>query len=156
LAPRVTALGAGRSAAQDGSSRSPPGASTRAGDPKTTVTGVEPDTRRLGKSRLRDMSSSRLHRALALLALVVYLALALHLGRVLYTWDDESAYVALGRLATTGELSLYQDDMTGQRMPLPFYVEGASQVIFGRNLWAARLFSLVIGIGALVLTVAVA
>ncbi len=107
------------------------------------------------ESRSASRSES-LPRVLALLAFVIYLVVALYLSRVLYTWDDESAYVALGRLATTGALSLYQDEMTGQRMPLPFYVEGASQIIFGRNLWAARLFSLVIGIGALVLTIAVA
>jgi 4-amino-4-deoxy-L-arabinose transferase-like glycosyltransferase len=87
---------------------------------------------------------------------LVYLGLAVYLSRVLNTWDDETAYVALGRLAATGAISLFQDDMTGQRMPLPFYVEGASQVIFGRNLWAARLLSVGIGIGALVLTVDIA
>jgi len=69
------------------------------------------------------------------------------------SWDDEGAYVTLGRLATTGAISLYQDDMTGQRMPLPFYVIGASQVIFGRDLWAARLVSLFLGVCVVGLTI---
>ena len=103
-----------------------------------------------------SVTTALLHRTLTVLALVIYLALALYLSRVLNTWDDESAYVALGRLATIGAISLYQDDMTGQRMPLPFYVEGASQVVFGRDLWVARLVSLLIGIGALALTIAIA
>lgn len=88
--------------------------------------------------------------------LLLYLAVALYLSRALVTWDDESAYVALGRLAVTGSISLFQDDMTGQRMPLPFYLNGASQVVFGRNLWAARLTSILVGIIPLGLTIAMA
>jgi 4-amino-4-deoxy-L-arabinose transferase-like glycosyltransferase len=95
-------------------------------------------------------------RALALLAAIVYLVLALYLSRYLLTWDDEGAYLAIGYLATTGEVSLYEDNLTGQRMPLPFYVLGASQVVFGRNLWAARLLSAALGLAVLALTIAVA
>jgi len=86
---------------------------------------------------------------------VVYLALGVFYSRTLITWDDESSFLALGQMALTGRYSV-QDEMTGQRMPLPFYVLGASQEIFGRNLWAARLVSLGIGLVALLTTVAVA
>jgi hypothetical protein len=95
-------------------------------------------------------------RALAALAIFIYLTLALYLSRVLLPWDDEEGYLGLGRLAVTGAISLYQDDLTGQRMPLPFYVLGASQIAFGRDLWAGRLVSIAFGLGALLLTMAVA
>jgi hypothetical protein len=96
------------------------------------------------------------YRALLVLAILIYLSLALYLTRHLVTWDDEGAYLTIGYLATVGTVSLYQDDMTGQRMPLPFYVLGASQIVFGRSLWAGRIVSAVLGLGALALTMAVA
>jgi 4-amino-4-deoxy-L-arabinose transferase-like glycosyltransferase len=73
--------------------------------------------------------------------------------RTLVSSDDEESYLSAGHLAVTGAISLYQDDMTGQRMPLPFYVLGGSQVVFGRDLWAARLVSLVLGLGTVLLAV---
>lgn len=91
-----------------------------------------------------------------LLAALVYVALALYLSRQMVTDDDEGGYLAIGYLATTGAVSLYQDEMPGQRMPLPFYVIGASQVVFGRSLWAARLLSAALGVAVLALTIAVA
>jgi len=96
----------------------------------------------------------RWDRLLIVATILLYLALGGYLSRALVTWDDETAYVALGRLAVTGEISLYQDDLTGQRMPLPFYVIGASQVMFGRNLWAARLISLLLGVCVVGITIA--
>jgi 4-amino-4-deoxy-L-arabinose transferase-like glycosyltransferase len=95
-------------------------------------------------------------RALAALALLIYLVLALYLSRILMASDDEESYLGLGRLVVTGAISLFQDDTTGQRMPLPFYVLGASQVVFGRNLLAGRLVSIVLGAGVFALTIAVA
>jgi 4-amino-4-deoxy-L-arabinose transferase-like glycosyltransferase len=101
------------------------------------------------------ITSSR-RRLLTALAVLVYLALALYLSRVLLPSDDEESYLGLGRLVVTGGISLFQDDATGQRMPLPFYVLGASQITFGRDLWAGRLVSIAIGLGVLLLTMAVA
>jgi 4-amino-4-deoxy-L-arabinose transferase-like glycosyltransferase len=101
------------------------------------------------------MARTRLWAAVTVVGLV-YLAMGVFYSRTLVTWDDESAYLALGQLAVTGQISLFQDEMTGQRMPLPFYVIGASQVVFGRNLWAARLVSLGLGLAVLLVTVAVA
>ena len=76
------------------------------------------------------------------------------LAQRLVTWTDESAYVHLGYLVVSGHISLFQDEMTGSRMPLPFWVNGMSQVAFGRGLLAARLVSLGIGVVALCLTAA--
>ena len=44
------------------------------------------------------------------------------LAQRLVTWTDESAYVHLGYLAASGRISLFQDEMTGSRMPLPFWI----------------------------------
>jgi 4-amino-4-deoxy-L-arabinose transferase-like glycosyltransferase len=41
-------------------------------------------------------------------------------------------------------------------MPLPFYVLGASQLVWGRSLIAARLASLALGLGALILVTVIA
>jgi hypothetical protein len=41
-------------------------------------------------------------------------------------------------------------------MPLPFYLVGGSQVLLGRNLWVARLTSLLVGLVAIWLTAMVA
>lgn len=73
----------------------------------------------------------------------------------LVTWTDESAYVHLGYLAASGRISLFQDEMTGSRMPLPFWINGWSQVAFGRSLFAARLVSLGIGVAVVCLTAAI-
>jgi hypothetical protein len=98
----------------------------------------------------------RRRRLLTALAVLIYLALALYLSRILLPSDDEESYLGLGRLAVTGAISLFEDGLTGQRMPLPFYVLGASQIAFGRDLWAGRLVSIAIGLGVLLLTMAVA
>ena len=72
------------------------------------------------------------------------------------TWTDESAYVHLGYLAATGQINLFQDELTGSRMPLPFWVVGGSQVLWGPSLLGARLTSLAIGLVALALTALIA
>lgn len=65
--------------------------------------------------------------------------------------DAEGAYLYHGYLAVTGRISLYQDEMTGHRVPLPYYVIGLSQVVWGPSLVAARTLSAGIGLGVLVL-----
>jgi hypothetical protein len=81
-------------------------------------------------------------------------------GRVLaermVTWTDESAYVHLGYLSVTGQISRFQDELTGSRMPLPFWTVGGSQVLWGRSLLAARLTGLGLGLGALALVALIA
>jgi hypothetical protein len=87
---------------------------------------------------------------LALLAclVVAYLIFALFFAWVLVNHDYEAEYLALGNLVVRGELSLYQDEMRGQWVPLPFYFYGLSQLVFGPSLLAARLVS--VGLGAIV------
>jgi 4-amino-4-deoxy-L-arabinose transferase-like glycosyltransferase len=85
--------------------------------------------------------------------MLLFLVQAVHLSRTLVASDDEAGYLTLGRLALRGEISLYQDEIAGGRVPLPFYVLGLSQVPFGPNLWAGRLLSVALAAGALLLTV---
>jgi len=87
-----------------------------------------------------------------LLVVIVFLAQAAFYSRTLVPSENENSYLGLGFLTVTGQMSLYQDELTGQRLPLPFYVFGASQVLFGRNLWAGRLVSIVFGTAVIVLT----
>ena len=89
-------------------------------------------------------------------AVLIYLTMAVYCSRTLLPSDDEEAYMSLGRLAVTGKISLYQDEMTGQRMALPFYVVGGFQSLFGRNWWAGRLVSVAFGLAALLLAAAAA
>jgi hypothetical protein len=83
--------------------------------------------------------------------LAAYLVFSLFFSWMLVNHDYEAEYLALGNLAVRGELSLYQDEMTGQWVPLPFYVYGATQVVFGPSLWPARLLSVALGALALLL-----
>jgi hypothetical protein len=77
------------------------------------------------------------------------------LARQMVTWGDETAYLVFGHLVVTGQAHLFQDELVGHRMPLPFYVVGASQLAGGRSLLAARWLNLAIGMGALVLAAVV-
>jgi hypothetical protein len=88
--------------------------------------------------------------------LLVYLAQGIFYSRNLVSTEGEESYLSLGYLALRGEISLYQDDITGQRLPLPFYLLGLSQVIVGPDLWAGRLLSLALGVPVLALTAAIA
>lgn len=99
------------------------------------------DARRPGSARQRG--------ALFAAVLVAYLVLAVFFAFTLVNHDYESEYLALGDLVVRGEISLYQDEMRGQWVPLPFYVYGVAQILHGRSLFAARLLS--VGVGAIVL-----
>jgi len=83
---------------------------------------------------------------------VLFLIDGAWLAQRLVTWTDESAYVHLGYLTASGRISLFQDEMPGSRMPLPFLINGWSQLAFGRSLLAARLTSLAIGVAVVWLT----
>ena len=97
-------------------------------------------------SEARIMSRTREAGWLAAI-LLSFLALAVFLACYLVPWDDEFGYLIYGPLAWTGQLRLFQDEMTGQRLPLPYWVIGLSQVITGTSLLTARLTS--IGLGAM-------
>lgn len=87
---------------------------------------------------------------------VLFLLQGVRMAWQMTTWPDESAYLHLGYLAATHRITLFQDEMLGSRMPLPFYVIGMSQVLWGRDLFAARLFSLAFGLVALLLVAIIA
>ena len=99
--------------------------------------------------------ASRTERLLVASAFVIYLALAILLSRTMYSWDDETAHLAFGRAVWTAGASLFQDELPGHRMPLPFYVIGITQVLVGPTLWGGRLLSIAIGLTTLALLVAV-
>jgi hypothetical protein len=101
---------------------------------------------------LREVSStSRFAVALALVA-AVFLAQALFLARVLVPYHDESAALFAGSLIASGRLSLYDDAMPGSRSPAPSYIFGATQVLWGRSLMAARLLGVAFGVVLVILT----
>lgn len=93
-------------------------------------------------------------RATALAAIAgVYLWLGVGESRNMVTSDGEDSYLSIGTLAVTGQVSLYQDELTGHRMPLAFYGVGLSQALLGPNLWAARLVSLGLGLAIVLITI---
>lgn len=86
---------------------------------------------------------------------VVVLGQGLFSALYLLPWEDESGYLVLGAAAIRGETTLYQDEMLGERLPGPFYLLGATQLVAGRSLLAARLFSLILGLAVIALVYAV-
>lgn len=88
--------------------------------------------------------------------MLLFTVQGIRLAQRMVTWPDESAYLHLGYLAASGRISLFQDEIIGTRMPIPFYVLGATQLVWGGNLMAARLAAIVIGLGALVLVALIA
>lgn len=65
--------------------------------------------------------------------------------------DAEGVYLYHGELAVTGQISLYQDEMTGHRVPLPYYVFGLSQVLWGPSLVAGRFVAATLGLATVVM-----
>ena len=87
---------------------------------------------------------------------VAFLAMSLFLAWFLVDHDYEAEYLALGDLVVRGNLNLYQDEVTGQWVPMPFWVYGLSQVVFGPSLLAGRLVSIALTLGVLALVYALA
>jgi hypothetical protein len=88
---------------------------------------------------------------LGLIALL-FVAQAVHLARVLVPSHDETSALFLGYLAASGRVSLYQDEVVGHRPPGPAYIFGATQLLWGRSLMAARLTSVAFALTLLLLT----
>ena len=82
---------------------------------------------------------------------VLFLAQSLYLARLMVPNQDESAGLFAGYLVASGRLSLLDDAMPGHRAPAPAYIFGATQVLSGRSLLAARHLGAAFGF-ALVLT----
>jgi hypothetical protein len=66
--------------------------------------------------------------------------------------DGEWSFLVYGRMLLRGELAPFQDEMTGRRLPVPAYVIGLSQVLWGPSPLLGRLWSLVFGGTAVWLT----
>ena len=97
-----------------------------------------------------------LRHSLLISLVVAFLTQALYFSRTLVFSDDEQGYLVFGYLAARGTVSLFQDDVLGARTPLPFYILGWSQLVVGRDLWTARLLSIVFAAGSLWLTIRIA
>src|SRR6266571_1824560 len=139
--------------------RPPPGGEThRCGSLVHAFHSRQPHLQRPRRRRMREVDSAgdKGRAALYWLGLtllsVLFLIDGAWLAQRLVTWTDESAYVHLGYLSASGRISLFQDEMPGSRMPLPFLINGWSQLAFGRSLLAARLTSLGIGVAVVWLT----
>ena len=105
----------------------------------------------------RGRSHPRLHFWVYLAPIVLLLgAQGDRLAHRMVTWPDETGYLHLGYLAAIGRISLFQDEIVATRMPLPFYVLGATQMIWGRSLLAARFAALAFSVGALILAAVIA
>jgi hypothetical protein len=74
----------------------------------------------------RYLSRPAVRRAVFGLITAIFLAQGLYYSRVLLIVDDEAGYLALGSMALTGQISLYEEDIPNGRMPLPYCVLGVS------------------------------
>ena len=90
----------------------------------------------------------------ALLA-ALYIAQGLYFARVLVPVSDGVQYLMIGAKAVRGEIGVFDDRLPGNRMPLPFYVLGLTQ-LRGPDVKAPRFLNVVFGLGTLVLTVLLA
>ena len=88
-------------------------------------------------------------RSLLVVLFLAVLAQGIFFSQYIVPWEDEGGYLVLGAMSLRGEIRLFQDEMLGERLPLPFYVLGASQFVAGPNLVAARLLSLLTGLLAI-------
>jgi hypothetical protein len=99
----------------------------------------------------RAASSARFRIVLALIALA-FVMHAAYLARVLVPNHDESQALFAGYLAASGQINLFQDELIGHRAPLPAYVFGSTQVVFGRDLLVARSLSVLLGAALVIAT----
>lgn len=90
----------------------------------------------------------------SLLAVIVlaFLAFGGLFVQYLASLDTEWGHVVIGYLLWHGQVQPFQDEMIGSRLPFPYYVIGLSQLVAGRDLLVARLFSLLMGAGTVICT----
>jgi hypothetical protein len=89
--------------------------------------------------------------AFAALALL-YVAQGLYFARHLVPVSDGIQYLSVGKKALAGEITIFDDRLPGNRMPLPFYVLGLTQLA-GPTLWLPRLLNVVFGLVTLTLVI---
>jgi 4-amino-4-deoxy-L-arabinose transferase-like glycosyltransferase len=98
---------------------------------------------------LLDYSPTRFKLAFVVVC-ALYLAQGLYYARVLVPVADGVQYLLVGSMAVRGEISVYDDRLPGNRVPLPFWVLGLTQVA-GPSLLAARWSN--VGFGLLTILV---
>ncbi len=101
------------------------------------------------------LSERRFWIALVVITLV-FLVQALVLARILVPFHDETSALFLAQLAASGQISLFDDGLAGHRPFGPAYIFGATQVVFGRSLIAARLLGVAFGLVLVILTAVLA
>ena len=84
--------------------------------------------------------------------IAAFIVFGMQFALYLVPWDAESGYLVFGYRALRGEIRLFQDEIVGQRLPLPFYIIGLTQIIVGPSLLAGRLLSVGLGTVASLLT----
>src|SRR3989304_1419632 len=83
-------------------------------------------------------------------ALALFAAQGVHYASILVPVPDGVQYLMIGANAVRGELGVFDDRLPGNRMPLPFYVLGATQ-LWGPSLLAARYLNVGFGMLAVLL-----
>src|SRR5205823_1677943 len=71
---------------------------------------------------------------------VLYVTQALYFAYTLIPTHDAIQYLLVGAKVVRGELGIYDDRYTGNRVPLPFYILGATQA-WGPSLLLPRLMN---------------
>ena len=79
-----------------------------------------------------------------LAAAALFAAQGLHYSSILVPVPDGVQYLMIGAKAVRGELGVFDDALPGNRMPLPFYVLGLTQ-LGGPDLLAARRLNVAFG-----------
>lgn len=92
-----------------------------------------------------SVGSGGLRRSLLAACLFVSFIQSLFFAYALVPEVDDALHMFLGRSALSGEISLFQDEMTGHRVPLSHYFIGLSQILWPGSVVAARLFSAGLG-----------
>lgn len=100
------------------------------------------------------MSSRSFKLALILLA-ALYMAQALYYARVLVPNHDAIQYLLVGARVVLGEIGVFDDAYTGNRVPLPFYGFGATQAL-GPTLFVPRHMNIAFGLATLALVIELA
>jgi hypothetical protein len=98
---------------------------------------------------------ARRFRLLLAALVVMYLAQGLYFARVLVPVSDGIQYLMVGARVVRGELGVFDDRLPGNRLPIPFYVLGLTQLA-GPTLVVPRLLNVAFGICTLLLTIAIA
>jgi hypothetical protein len=100
--------------------------------------------------------SSRAFRLWLAVLAALYVAQGIYFARTLVPVHDAVQYLLVGVHAVRGEVSIFDDRFTGNRMPLPFFVLGLTQVVAGPSLLIPRLLNVAFGLGTLFLVIALA